>query len=110
MRSFATAVLLKEPARIVIDTKETKQSATLKNLTETEYDDVTKIRIGQQPTGIRIVIDLSEELDYSVTSTGKKIVVKIGEIETIKPVPDDEEDEEIIEPDEPEEPEESEEP
>ena len=112
---FSSAVkyshfMLKDPARIVIDTKETKQAATLKNLTETEYDDVTKIRIGQQPTGIRIVIDLSEELDYSVTSTGKKIVVKIGEIETIKPVPDDEEDEEIVEPEEPEKPEEPEEP
>ena len=112
---FSSAVkyshfMLKDPARIVIDTNETKQAATLKNLTETGYDDVTKIRIGQQPAGIRIVIDLSEELDYSVTSTGKKITVKIGEIETIKPVPDDEEDEEIVEPEEPEVPEEPEEP
>ena len=111
---FSSAVkhshfMLKDPARIVIDTKETKQAPTLRNLTETGYDDVTKIRIGQQPTGIRIVIDLSEELEYSVTNSGKKIVVKIGEIETIKPVPDDEEDEEITKPEDPDE-EENEEP
>lgn len=83
--------LLKDPARIVLDTKNTRQGATLKNLTETKYDDVTKIRIGQQPAGVRVVIDLSEEFEYKVTKSGKKITIKIGATETIKPAPEDEE-------------------
>lgn len=82
--------LLKEPARVVIDTKDTKQGATLKNNTQTGYQDVTTIRIGQQPTGIRIVIDLSEELKYTVTKSGNKLVVKIGTVATITPAPEDE--------------------
>ncbi len=81
--------LLKEPARIVIDTKDTKQGATLKNNTITGYDDVTTIRIGQQPAGIRVVIDLAEELKYTVTKSGKRLVVKIGTTATITPAPDD---------------------
>lgn len=102
--------LLKDPARIVLDTKETKQGATLKNLTETNYDDVTKIRIGQQPAGVRVVIDMSEELEYKVTESGKKLIVKIGQTETISPAPDENEektepeDSDIEEPQEPEQP------
>ncbi len=101
--------LLKDPARIVLDTKETKQGATLKNLTETDYEDVTKIRIGQQPAGVRVVIDLSEVFEYKVTKSGKRLTIKIGETETIKPAPDDEENEEITDPED-EETEEPEEP
>lgn len=85
--------LLKEPARIVIDTKDTKQGATLKNNTVTGYDDVTTIRVGQQPAGIRVVIDLSEELKYTVTKSGKKLVVKIGTTATITPAPEEDKDE-----------------
>ncbi len=81
--------LLKEPARIVIDTKDTKQGATLKNNTITGYDDVTTIRVGQQPAGIRVVIDMAEELKYTVTKSGKKLVVKIGTTATITPAPDE---------------------
>lgn len=84
--------LLKEPARIVIDTKDTKQGATLKNNTQTGYEDVTTIRIGQQPAGIRIVIDLAEELKYTVTKSGSKLVVKIGSVSTITPAPDEDKD------------------
>ncbi len=92
--------LLKEPARIVIDTQETKQGATLKNLTETGFEEVTKIRIGQQPTGVRIVIDLAEETEYKVTKSGKKLTVKIGKVETTTPIPDEDEEQEENEPDE----------
>ena len=80
--------LLKEPSRIVIDTKDTKQGATLKNNTVTGYSDITTIRIGQQPAGIRIVIDLAEELKYTVTKSGSKLVIKIGTTATITPAPD----------------------
>ncbi len=84
--------ILKEPARIVIDTKDTKQGATLKNNTVTGYSDITTIRIGQQPAGIRIVIDLAEELKYTVTKSGSKLVVKIGTTATITPTPDKDKD------------------
>ncbi len=103
--------LLKEPARIVIDTKDTKQGATLKNNTSTGYEDVTTIRVGQQPAGIRVVIDLAEELKYTVTKSGKKLVVKIGTTATITPAPDENKDDEKETTGEtPEEPEETEPP
>lgn len=96
--------LLKEPSRIVIDTKDTKQGATLKNNTVTGYEDVTTIRIGQQPAGIRIVIDLAEELKYTVTKSGSKLIVKIGTTATITPAPDKDEDpEEDVSKEDPEE-------
>ncbi len=84
---------LKEPSRIVIDTEDTKQGATIKNTDNTKNEDVTGIRIGQQPAGIRIVIDLAEDLKYTVTSSGKKLVVKIGTVASIKPAPEEEEEE-----------------
>lgn len=102
--------LLKEPARIVIDTKDTKQGATLKNNTQTGYDGVTTIRIGQQPAGIRVVIDLAEELKYSVTKSGNKLVVKIGSVSTITPAPDEDEEDEDVTGDTAKEPEETEPP
>lgn len=95
--------MLKEPARIVIDTADTKQGATLKNNTQTGYDEVTTIRIGQQPAGIRIVIDLAEEMKYEVTKSGKKLIVKIGDTSTITPVPGTDPDEDTEDPEEPEE-------
>ncbi len=102
---------LKEPARIVIDTKDTKQGATLKNNTITGYQDVTTIRVGQQPAGIRVVIDLSEELTYTVTTSGKKLIVKIGTTASITPAPDDEDKkDEDKKPDETQKPEETEPP
>lgn len=103
--------LLKEPSRIVIDTKDTKQGATLKNNTVTGYEDVTTIRVGQQPAGIRVVIDLTEELKYTVTTSGKKLIVKIGTTASITPAPDDEDEKnEDKKPDETKDPEETEPP
>ncbi len=73
----ASAFMLKEPARLVVDTKNTQFPTTLKSAT-TDYDDVTGIRLGQQTQGVRIVFDLSEELKYKISTSGKKLTVKIG--------------------------------
>jgi len=69
--------VLKEPMRIVVDTQNTKFPTTL-TASSTGYEDVTGIRLGQQVTGVRIVFDITEELDYKVTTSGKKLIVKIG--------------------------------
>ncbi len=69
--------VLKEPMRIVVDTQNTKFPTTLKS-TETGYEDVTGIRLGQQVAGVRFVFDITEELDYTVSTSGKKLIVKIG--------------------------------
>lgn len=73
----ATGFMLKEPYRLVVDTKNTQFPTSLKSAT-TDYDDVTGIRLGQQTQGVRVVFDLAEELDYSVSTSGKKMTVKIG--------------------------------
>lgn len=72
-----SAFVLKEPARLVVDTENTKFPTTLKSA-ETGYDDVTGIRLGQQEKGVRLVFDLAEELDYTTSVSGKKLTVKIG--------------------------------
>jgi len=72
-----SAFMLKEPARLVVDTENTKFPITLKSA-ETGYDDVTAIRLGQQEKGVRLVFDLSEELDYITSLSGKKLTIKIG--------------------------------
>ena len=69
--------VLKEPTRIVVDTQNTKFPTTLQS-TQTGYEDVTGIRLGQQLTGVRFVFDLTEEMEYSVSASGKKLIVKIG--------------------------------
>lgn len=79
--------MLKEPVRLVVDTENTKFPTTLKSA-ETEYDDVTGIRLGQQTKGVRFVFDLTEELDYNVSTSGKKLVVKIGKNIEDEPVID----------------------
>ncbi len=72
-----SAFMLKDPARLVVDTENTKFPTTLKSA-ETGYDDVTGIRLGQQDKGVRFVFDLAEELDYEVLASGKKLIVQIG--------------------------------
>lgn len=69
--------MLKEPARIVVDTENTKFPTTL-TASSTGYEDITGIRLGQQTKGVRIVFDVTEEMDYSVSLSGKKLIVKIG--------------------------------
>lgn len=93
--------LLKEPARLVVDTENTKFPTSLKS-TETGYDDVTGIRIGQQESGVRIVFDLAQELDHSVSVSGKKMTVKIGGDIEDEPVMTPEPDGEAGETEEPE--------
>lgn len=95
--------LLKEPARLVVDTENTKFPTSLKSA-ETGYDDVTGIRIGQQENGVRIVFDLAQELGYSVSVSGKKMTVKIGEDIEEEPVVSPEPDGEVDENEEPAEP------
>ena len=73
----ASSFMLKEPARLVVDTKNTQFPTSLKSAT-TDYEDVTGIRLGQQTQGVRVVFDLAEELDYEVLTSGKKMTVKIG--------------------------------
>jgi len=93
--------VLKEPARIVVDTQNTKFPTTLKS-TETGFEDVTGIRLGQQVGGVRFVFDVTEELDYKVYTSGKNLIVKIGGDLTEEPeatTPDtgeEEPDEEVI--------------
>ena len=74
-----SAFILKEPYRLVVDTENTQFPTSLKSA-ETGYEKVTGIRIGQQTKGVRIVFDLTEELDYDVSVSGKKLIVKIGEV------------------------------
>ncbi len=73
----ASSFMLKEPTRLVVDTKNTQFPTSLKSA-ETNYSDVTNIRLGQQTQGVRIVFDLAEELEYKVLTSGKKMTVKIG--------------------------------
>ncbi len=89
--------ILKEPTRLVIDTENTKFPTTLKS-TETDFDDVTAIRLGQQTKGVRFVLDLAEELDYSVALSGKKLIVKVGKDIKDEPVDDTVTDDETEEP------------
>ncbi len=94
-----SAFVLKEPTRLVVDTENTKFPTTLKSA-ETGYDDVTGIRVGQQEKGVRFVFDLAEELDYKVSSSGKKLIVKIGKDIKDTPItqnPDENQDEELPE-------------
>jgi len=93
-----SAFVLKEPARLVVDTENTKFPTTLKSA-ETGYDDVTGIRLGQQEKGVRLVFDLAEELDYKTSVSGKKLTVKIGKNIKDEPVadtPDDEVPPEVV--------------
>lgn len=86
--------VLKEPERIVVDTKNTKFTTATKS-TETGYEDVTGIRLGQQTGGVRFVFDLAEALDYRVAATGKKLIVRIGgdlTEEVVSEEPDETED------------------
>jgi len=93
--------LLKEPSRLVIDTKNTKMGLTIRDA-ETGYDDVTKIRFGQQTEGLRIVVDLTSETKYKITKSGKKLTLKIGDVTTETTPQKPDEDEETKEPEEPE--------
>lgn len=93
-----TAFMLKEPYRLVVDTENTQFPTSLKSA-QTGYENVTGIRIGQQTKGVRIVFDLVEELEYDIKTSGKKLIVKIGEnIEENTNTPETEE------PDEPQKP------
>ena len=95
-----SSFILKEPARLVVDTENTKFPTTLKSC-ETGYDDVTGIRLGQQEKGVRFVFDLSKELDYKISVSGKKMTVKIGENIKDEPTsekPDDEKTPEVVVP------------
>lgn len=95
--------VLKEPTRIVVDTKNTKFPTTLKS-TETGFEDVTGIRLGQQVGGVRFVFDVAEEIEYKVYTSGKNLIVKIGgdlteEPEKTEPSetkPDEKEEEENV--------------
>ena len=84
--------VLKEPTRLVIDTENTKFPTSLKSV-QTDYDDVTGIRLGQQTNGVRCVFDLARELDYSISTLGSKLIVKIGEGVKDEPLPEDPDDE-----------------
>ncbi|MBO5733327.1 MAG: N-acetylmuramoyl-L-alanine amidase [Clostridia bacterium] len=94
--------MLKEPTRIVVDTQNTKFPTTL-TASSTGYEDVTGIRLGQQVSGVRIVFDVTEELDYKVTTSGKKLIVKIGgdlteETAPTTPEADKPDEPEVVEP------------
>lgn len=84
--------VLKEPTRLVIDTENTKFPTSLKSV-QTDYDDVTGIRLGQQTKGVRCVFDLARDLDYSISTLGSKLIVKIGEGVKDEPLPEDPDDE-----------------
>jgi len=95
--------LLKEPSRLVIDTKNTKMGPTIKDA-ETGYENITKIRFGQQTEGLRIVVDLVTEEKYQITKSGRKLILKIGDISSTEKPEDPDENENSENTDEPEEP------
>ena len=98
-----SAFMLKEPARLVVDTENTQFPTTLKSA-EVDYDSVTAIRLGQQEKGVRIVFDLTEETDFKASVSGKKLTVKIGKNIKDEPITEKtDEDEENEEEEKPEE-------
>ena len=91
---------LGNPARIVVDTK---KSVHLSNVSDssTGYGDVTGIRIGQQPGGVRLVFDVSQLYNYSVGVHGTQLVVRIGENTAQTPPSESQTPEEPVIPDPP---------
>ena len=91
---------LDNPARIVVDTQKTVRNSNLVDAA-TGLNDVTGIRFGQQPGGVRIVFDLMQMSAYSVGIHGNKLVVRIGEDVNQRPPEDESVVEEPVIPDPP---------
>ncbi len=68
--------VLEDPCRLVIDVEGAKYTK-IPEVVDAQNGNVTKVRFGQQETGARIVVDLTEDLGYVAAWDGKNIVVYI---------------------------------
>lgn len=70
------AFILEEPLRLVVDVLDGRYKKTPSTI-EVDQGNLKQIRFGQQESGARIVVDLSENLGYTVNVSQNKVVVSI---------------------------------
>ncbi len=71
------AFILENPLRLVVDINGAKFSK-LPSVITMETGNLAQIRFGQQNESARIVMDLTENLGYKVTTSGKKVFVTVN--------------------------------
>ncbi len=71
------AFILENPLRLVVDINGAKFSK-LPSVITMETGNLSQIRFGQQNESARIVMDLTENLGYKVTTSGKKVFVTVN--------------------------------
>ena len=76
--------ILKEPTRLVIDVVDGIYSK-IPSVIEAASGNLSQIRFGQQADSARVVVDLSEDLGYSIKTRGNSILVTITIDPTIEP-------------------------